>query len=109
MVRKAFLGAVAAAALLASGQAYAGGIDWATPGQDFSDSLQSGADSMIPLAVSGAALGAGCYMQGIIPIAVGSVTALYLAANSDQAQTVLGGGAGGGLITDAVVPETSWN
>jgi TPP-dependent pyruvate/acetoin dehydrogenase alpha subunit len=44
---------------------------------------------------------------------VGSVTALYLAANSDQAQTVLGGGgAGGGSITDTVYwtgQAPSWN
>jgi hypothetical protein len=106
-MRKAFLGTAAAVVFLVASQANAGGIDWATPGQDFSDSLQSGAQSMIPLAVSGAALGAGCYMQGIIPVAVGSITALYLAANSDQAQTVLGGGAGagGGLLTDTVY----WN
>jgi hypothetical protein len=83
--------------------AHAGGIDWATPATDLSGSLQAGADAAIPFVVSGGMMAAAFHVGNVVGPMLGIGVGMYAAANSDQAQTVLGGGgAGGGLITDTV-------
>ena len=83
--------------------AVAGTIDWTTPATDLSSSLQGASSAMIPFVVSGGMLGAAFHMQHVIPPMIGMTGSLFVAANSDQAQTLLGGaGAGGGLIDRTV-------
>lgn len=88
--------------------AVAGTIDWTTPATDLSDSLQGASSAMIPFVVSGGMLGAAFHMQHVIPPMIGMTGSLWVAANSDQAQTLLGGaGAGGGDITNTVYWKTA--
>jgi hypothetical protein len=100
-MRKVVLGTAAAALMI--GGVHAGGIDWTTPATDLSDSLQGGADAAIPFVVSGGMMAAAFHVGNVVGPMLGIGVGMYAAANSDQAQTVLGGGgAGGGLITDTV-------
>ena len=98
---KALLGGLALTGMIAGAEA--GGIDWATPATDLSGSLQAGADASIPFVVSGGMMAAAFHVGNVVGPMLGIGVGMYAAANSDQAQTVLGGGgAGGGLITDTV-------